>query len=230
MTEKNIEYIEIDLKEIGKSIWLKKTLILLVATIFVVLAFVIGKKIDKKEYTISAKFIVNEKITDGDGKIFDLSNVFSKDYQDIVTSNNVIGRAAKDLKDVNGVSSSQIKAKLKATSFKDTRIVTIYFSDSNKQLALEVIKAVRDNALIEIGKIFKNVDISFIDEPAIFDTQSSLSLKKIVLLAALSGVMLPMFFIALVEIFDNRIKNVSELKTLSDATILGVVPANRKDK
>lgn len=220
MGELEKEYIELDFRELIKIIWNKKIIILLITMITVIVSIIFGKLKDIKSYTAMTNFIINEKTIDNEGNILN-NNIFFKDYQEIITSNKVVKKVVKTLN--LKISASELKNNLKVIASKDTRVFTLNYIDNDETQANFLANSIRDTAIEEIKKVFKDVDITVIDEAASAIEQSNFNFKKIVLGSAFLSLFISIGFITIIEIFDNRIKSAKELKRISNIKILGVV-------
>lgn len=223
------EYIEIDVTRLGKSIWSKKWLIIIIGVVSTLAMVVFDMFIVKPTYQSTTKFYavgsLRRELTIQDLQV-GLNLV--KDYQEIILSADVLNRVI-DKKNLM-ISKRDLAGKVKISSPANTRVVEIRVEDTDPRLASTLANELREEAITKIKKITKIKDIGVIEVAKPASLPSSPKIKRDAILAFGIGVILSSLFWGIRELMDERIKTPEEVEDGLGLKVLGVIPKLIEDK
>lgn len=225
MTQENTKRVEIDVLELLQKLWTKKVFILFTAFYVAVFAFLGTYFFIQPTYTSSTRIYVVNQADDGknlSAQDLQAGTFLTKDYKEIITSNDVLSEVIKDEK--LNMTEADLAKMISVNIPTDTRLISISVNAKTGQDAQSLANKVRDVAAEKIKKVTKVEDVTTLEDAKLPDSPSSPNIKRNVALGAVLGGFLAIVGVLVREILDDRIRRPEDIEDALGLTLLGIVP------
>ena len=217
---------ELDLKEVFSALIRKLWLIVLCAALAGSLVLIYTVAFVTPQYQASISVYVNN--TDAEGKVgitssdLQTSQKLVETYINILKSNRVMDKVAES---VDGkVTAEQIRKMIDSAAMGTTEVFQVKVSNEDPALAAQIANAIAQIAPKEIANIVEGSSARIVDYAKVPEEPHSPSIMKNTVLGAFVGILAAMAAIVLTVLLDVRVKSEADLRKLSDAPVLGVIP------
>ena len=146
----------------------------------------------------------------------------TKDYKEIITSNDVLSEVIKDEK--LNMTEADLAKMISVNIPTDTRLISISVNAKTGQDAQSLANKVRDVAAEKIKKVTKVEDVTTLEDAKLPDSPSSPNIKRNVALGAVLGGFLAIVGVLVREILDDRIRRPEDIEDALGLALLGIVP------
>ncbi|WP_313967347.1 capsular polysaccharide biosynthesis protein [uncultured Streptococcus sp.] len=225
MTQENTKRVEIDVLALLQKLWTKKGFILFTAFYVAVFAFLGTYFFIQPTYTSSTRIYVVNQADDGknlSAQDLQAGTFLTKDYKEIITSNDVLSEVIKDEK--LNMTEADLAKMISVNIPTDTRLISISVNAKTGQDAQSLANKVRDVAAEKIKKVTKVEDVTTLEDAKLPDSPSSPNIKRNVALGAVLGGFLAIVGVLVREILDDRIRRPEDIEDALGLTLLGIVP------
>lgn len=225
MTQENTKRVEIDVLALLQKLWTKKVFILFTAFYVAVFAFLGTYFFIQPTYTSSTRIYVVNQADDGknlSAQDLQAGTFLTKDYKEIITSNDVLSEVIKDEK--LNMTEADLAKMISVNIPTDTRLISISVNAKTGQNAQSLANKVRDVAAEKIKKVTKVEDVTTLEDAKLPDSPSSPNIKRNVALGAVLGGFLAIVGVLVREILDDRIRRPEDIEDALGLTLLGIVP------
>ena len=225
MTQENTKRVEIDVLALLQKLWTKKVFILFTAFYVAVFAFLGTYFFIQPTYTSSTRIYVVNQADDGknlSAQDLQAGTFLTKDYKEIITSNDVLSEVIKDEK--LNMTEADLAKMISVNIPTDTRLISISVNAKTGQDAQSLANKVRDVAAEKIKKVTKVEDVTTLEDAKLPDSPSSQNIKRNVALGAVLGGFLAIVGVLVREILDDRIRRPEDIEDALGLTLLGIVP------
>ena len=225
MTQENMKRVEIDVLALLQKLWTKKVFILFTAFYVAVFAFLGTYFFIQPTYTSSTRIYVVNQADDGknlSAQDLQAGTFLTKDYKEIITSNDVLSEVIKDEK--LNMTEADLAKMISVNIPTDTRLISISVNAKTGQDAQSLANKVRDVAAEKIKKVTKVEDVTTLEDAKLPDSPSSPNIKRNVALGAVLGGFLAIVGVLVREILDDRIRRPEDIEDALGLTLLGIVP------
>lgn len=225
MTQENTKRVEIDVLALLQKLWTKKVFILFTAFYVAVFAFLGTYFFIQPTYTSSTRIYVVNQADDGknlSAQDLQAGTFLTKDYKEIITSNDVLSEVIKDEK--LNMTEADLAKMISVNIPTDTRLISISVNAKTGQDAQSLANKVRDVATEKIKKVTKVEDVTTLEDAKLPDSPSSPNIKRNVALGAVLGGFLAIVGVLVREILDDRIRRPEDIEDALGLTLLGIVP------
>lgn len=225
MTQENTKRVEIDILALLQKLWTKKVFILFTAFYVAVFAFLGTYFFIQPTYTSSTRIYVVNQADDGknlSAQDLQAGTFLTKDYKEIITSNDVLSEVIKDEK--LNMTEADLAKMISVNIPTDTRLISISVNAKTGQDAQSLANKVRDVAAEKIKKVTKVEDVTTLEDAKLPDSPSSPNIKRNVALGAVLGGFLAIVGVLVREILDDRIRRPEDIEDALGLTLLGIVP------
>ena len=225
MTQENTKRVEIDVLALLQKLWTKKVFILFTAFYVAVFAFLGTYFFIQPTYTSSTRIYVVNQADDGknlSAQDLQAGTFLTKDYKEIITSNDVLSEVIKDEK--LNMTEADLAKMISVNIPTDTRLISISVNAKTGQGAQSLANKVRDVAAEKIKKVTKVEDVTTLEDAKLPDSPSSPNIKRNVALGAVLGGFLAIVGVLVREILDDRIRRPEDIEDALGLTLLGIVP------
>lgn len=145
-----------------------------------------------------------------------------KDYQEVITSNEVLSSVID--KEKLSMTTDELSSKISVIVPEDTRVISISVEDGNAQEAADIANAVREVAAEKIKAVTKVDDVTALEAAEVPKEPSSPNIKRNTLIGFLAGAFLAIIGIVVIEVLDDRVRRPEDIEEVLGMTLLGVVP------
>lgn len=225
MTQENTKRVEIDVLALLQKLWTKKVFILFTAFYVAVFAFLGTYFFIQPTYTSSTRIYVVNQADDGknlSAQDLQAGTFLTKDYKEIITSNDVLSEVIKDEK--LNMTEADLAKMISVNIPTDTRLISISVNAKTGQDAQSLANKVRDVAAEKIKKVTKVEDVTTLEDAKLPDSPSSPNIKRNVALGAVLGGFLAIVGVLVREILDDRIRRPEDIEDALGLALLGIVP------
>ena len=229
MTQENTKRVEIDVLALLQKLWTKKVFILFTAFYVAVFAFLGTYFLIQPTYTSSTRIYVVNQANDGknlSAQDLQAGTFLTKDYKEIITSNDVLSEVIKDEK--LNMTEAELAKMISVNIPTDTRLISISVNAKTGQDAQTLANKVREVASEKIKNVTKVEDVTTLEEAKLPESPSSPNIKRNVLLGAVLGGFLAVVGVLVREILDDRIRRPEDVEDALGMTLLGIVPDTDK--
>ncbi|MCE2205566.1 capsular biosynthesis protein CpsC [Streptococcus thermophilus] len=229
MNQDNTKSDEIDVLALLHKLWTKKLLILFTAFCFAAFSFLGTYFFIQPTYTSSTRIYVVNQANDGknlSAQDLQAGTFLTKDYKEIITSNDVLSEVIKDEK--LNMTEAELAKMISVDIPTDTRLISISVNAKTGQDAQTLANKVREAASEKIKNVIKDEDVTTLEEAKLPESPSSPNIKRNVLLGAVLGGVLAVVGVLGREILDDRIRRPEDIEETLGMTLLGIVPDTDK--
>ncbi|MGO2765966.1 MAG: capsular polysaccharide biosynthesis protein [Streptococcus thermophilus] len=229
MNQDNTKSVEIDVLTLLHKLWTKKLLILFTAFCFAAFSFLGTYFFIQPTYTSSTRIYVVNQANDGknlSAQDLQAGTFLTKDYKEIITSNDVLSEVIKDEK--LNMTEAELAKMISVNIPTDTRLISISVNAKTGQDAQTLANKVREVASEKIKNVIKDEDVTTLEEAKLPESPSSPNIKRNVLLGAVFGGFLAVVGVLGRELLDDRIRRPEDIEETLGMTLLGIVPYTDK--
>ena len=180
-------------------------------------------------YTSSTRIYVVNQANDGknlSAQDLQAGTFLTKDYKEIITSNDVLSEVIKDEK--LNMTEAELAKMISVDIPTDTRLISISVKAKTGQDAQVLANKVREVASKKIKNVTKVEDVTTLGEAKLPESPSSPNIKLNVLLGAVLGAFLAVVGVLVREILDDRVRRPEDVEDVLGMTLLGIIPDTDK--
>ena len=229
MNQDNTKSDEIDVLALLHKLWTKKLLILFTVFYFAAFSFLGTYFFIQPTYTSTTRIYVVNQATDNknlSAEALQAGTFLTKDYKEIITSNDVLSEVIKDEK--LNMTVAELAKMILVDNPTDTRLISISVNAKTGQDAQTLANKVREVASKKIKKVTKVENVTTLEEAKLPESPSSPNIKLNVLLGAVRGGVLVVVGVLVREILDDRVRRPEDVEDALGMTLLGIVPDTDK--
>ena len=229
MNQDNTKSVEIDVLALLQKLWTKKVFILFTAFYVAVFSFLGTYFFIQPTYTSTTRIYVVNQATDNknlSAEALQAGTFLTKDYKEIITSNDVLSEVIKDEK--LNMTEAELAKMISVDIPTDTRLISISVKAKTGQDAQVLANKVREVASKKIKNVTKVEDVTTLGEAKLPESPSSPNIKLNVLLGAVLGGFLAVIGVLVREILDDRVRRPEDVEDVLGMTLLGIIPDTDK--
>ncbi|MDA3765579.1 capsular polysaccharide biosynthesis protein [Streptococcus thermophilus] len=229
MNQDNTKSVEIDVLALLHKLWTKKLLIIFTAFYFAVFSFLGTYFFIQPTYTSTTRIYVVNQANDGknlSAQDLQAGTFLTKDYKEIITSNDVLSEVIKDEK--LNMTEAELAKMISVDIPTDTRLISISVKAKTGQDAQVLANKVREVASKKIKNVTKVEDVTTLGEAKLPSSPSSPNIKRNVLLGATLGGFVAIVAVLVREVLDDRIRRPEDVEDVLGMTLLGIIPDTDK--
>ena len=229
MNQDNTKSVEIDVLALLQKLWTKKVFILFTAFYVAVFSFLGTYFFIQPTYTSTTRIYVVNQATDNknlSAEALQAGTFLTKDYKEIITSNDVLSEVIKDEK--LNMTEAELAKMISVDIPTDTRLISISVKAKTGQDAQVLANKVREVASKKIKNVTKVEDVTTLGEAKLPESPSSPNIKLNVLLGAVLGAFLAVVGVLVREILDDRVRRPEDVEDVLGMTLLGIIPDTDK--
>lgn len=222
--EQQEKQFEIDL--MGLLNYLKKRIVIIIAValVFAVLGLLYGNLFTTPKYVAETRlYVLNRSSAIGvQGSDYQLSTYMLQDYRVLITGKNVTKEVVRRLN--LGISAEALSSKISVSAPEDTRVLQINVTDTDPQLAVDIANKVCEVAMQELKRLTDADAVHQVYAAEMPARSVSVSIKRVVLLAAFLGVAATVGVMTVVFVLDDSIRTEEDVERYLGLSVLGVIP------
>ena len=219
---------EIDLKELLSLFWSKKTQIILIVLIFMLIGVIYTVGFVTPKYTSSTTLLLatSENSTDKSSTItttdVTLNSKLVSTYSDLVQSKSVLRQVISNL-GIN-ISEEELKNNITVTQEKDTEIIKISVTNANANTAEKVANEVAKVFTKKIQEIYKINNVHIVDAAEVETTPSNINHSKDVMIFTFIGIVIATGYVLVANMLDTTVKTAEEVEKEFKIPVLATIP------
>lgn len=219
---------EIDLKELLSLFWSKKTQIILIVLIFMLIGVIYTVGFVTPKYTSSTTLLLatSENSTDKSSTItttdVTLNSKLVSTYSALVQSKSVLRQVISNL-GIN-ISEDELKNNITVTQEKDTEIIKISVSNTNANTAEKVANEVAKVFTEKIQEIYKINNVQIVDTAEIETEPSNINHPKDVMIFTFIGIVVAAGYVLIMNMLDTTVKTAEEVEKELKIPVLATIP------
>lgn len=180
------------------------------------------------EYTAKTRMYVLSRSSDMElsASDYNIANFMIKDYQVLITGENVTREVIEKL-NLN-MSVSQLASKISVSAINNTRVLQIVVVDTHPQRAADIANCVREVSSTQIKSIMDVDAVNLVYSAEVPTHKSGPSLSRNALLAAVLGSVLVVCILLVIYVMDDAIRTDEDVTRYLGLSTLGVIPVSKE--
>lgn len=218
---------EIDLKEIIGIFWDKKSTIILVIAIFMVLGFIYTSFILVPKYSSTTTLLLAQSASKENGESITTTDVtlnskLISTYSKLAKSNGVVRKVIENL----GIEDNEesIKSNISVSAEEGTDILKITVTNVEAEKAAKIANETADVFIERIKELYKIDNIHIVDPAEVRTTPSNVNHPKTIIVFGLIGFVLAAGCIFILFMLDNSIKTQDDIEKNMNIPVLANIP------
>lgn len=220
---------ELDLKELCKMFWNKKIRIIIIIILFIAIGIAYSKYFVKPVYSSSTTLILastnsnstinNSSITTND---LNINSKLVSTYSELVKSKSVLRQVIYNL----GIDIDEevLRKNVKVTAEKNTEIIRITVTNENKYNATRIANEIAKVFMEKVKSIYNIDNVQVVDKAENSDIPSNVNLKRDILIFAIVGLAISVFYVLIDNMLDTTIKSAEEIENIYHTPVLASIP------
>ena len=218
---------EIDLKELLGLFWSKKTQIILIVLIFMLLGVIYTIGFVTPKYSASTTLVLasnNNQSTANTITATDIT-VNSKlvsTYSEIVKSKNIIRQVISNL----GIKldEDELRKNVTVSSVKDTELIEITVTNENPSYSAKIANEIAKVFIAKIKEIYNIENIQIVDEAEVETEPSNIHHQKDIMIFTFIGLVIAAGYVLVANMLDTTIKTAEEVEKEFKIPVLATIP------
>ncbi len=228
---------ELDLKELFNIFWHKKISVLVIVLISMIIGVIYTMGFTIPMYSSSTTLVLATSgnqdlskealITSATATELTVNSKLVSTYSELVKSKNILRQVISNLN--IKIDENELRKNVKVSSVKDTELIEITVKDENPsysaQIANEIAKVFTD----KVKEIYNIENVQIVDEAEAADNPSNINHKKDVLISAIIGLAVSIFYVLLVNMLDTTVKTPEDIENAIKLPVLASIPVYETD-
>ena len=228
---------ELDLKELFNIFWHKKISVLVIVLISMIIGVIYTMGFTIPMYSSSTTLVLATSgnqdlskealITSATATELTVNSKLVSTYSELVKSKNILRQVISNLN--IKIDENELRKNVKVSSVKDTELIEITVKDENPsysaQIANEIAKVFTD----KVKEIYNIENVQIVDEAEAADIPSNINHKKDVLISAIIGLAVSIFYVLLVNMLDTTVKTPEDIENATKLPVLASIPVYETD-
>lgn len=220
---------EIDIKRLLLELLYKSWIMILVAAIFAVGAYVYAKTQLTPKYTASVSLYVNNYDSQVNSEIKKVSSsdiytaqALVQTYLTFLSTDKVLDEVSLKLDDK--YTSSQLRNMMSANVMNETEIFQVSITSTDAEEATQIVNIIADMAPAVITNYIEGSSVKVVDYAKVPQTRSFPVYRKYIILGFVAGGGLAAIIVILMFLFNSKISSEDDIKKLFTAPVIGKIP------
>lgn len=218
---------EIDLKELLTLFWNKKTQIILIVLIFILLGVIYTTGFVKPKYTSSTTLLLATGNTSSKTNTITTTDVtlnskLVSTYSALVQSKSIIREVISNV-GIN-ISEEELKNNITVTQEKDTEIIKISVSNENATSAAKLANETAKVFMKKITELYNLNNIQIVDEAEVTSAPSNINHPKDIMIFAFIGIVVAVGYVLVANMLDTTIKTAEEVEKQFKVPVIASIP------
>ena len=219
---------EIDVKELLKTIWNRKLIIIIVALIFAIIAAIYSFKIQKPKYQANTTVVLTKAgNTENSADAVTSTDVtMNQDlvatYSEIIKSNSVLGQVIDNLQ-IEGLTENDLRQNVTVEAVEETEVIRITVVNENAENAARIANEIGKVFSEKIVDMYKINNVYTLDVAEIPEEPYNINPKKYILIAFALGIILSCGICVVISLFDNTVKSSSKIEEVLNTPVIAQI-------
>jgi capsular polysaccharide biosynthesis protein len=230
MEERKNAQIEIDLGAIMHLLLTRLPVIIITSAIFMLANILYVSATNPPYYVSSTKLYVMPKGGSTGSLNSDLQAgaTLTKDYVELIQSREVTESVAARLSmkkwKFGYMSPGRIRSMINVSVADNTRVITIFITDTDPFRACDIADCVREEAAKHIATVMNAEAVNVVEKASIPMAKSGPNPRKSGILGGIFGALLAVAVVIVFNLADDTIKNAGDIQKYLEISALGVIP------
>lgn len=223
---------EIDLKELIRIFWEKKTTIILLIAIFMVVGFIYSSFLVVPKYSSSTKLVLAQSASNSDSSSITTTDItlnskLISTYAGILESSRVVRQVISNL----GIKDSEesIKKNVSVTSESGTDIIKITVTNADPEKAADIANEMATVFAEEVKRLYGMDNINTLDPAEANDAPANINLVKTIIIFGAVGFIIAVAYVFIAYMLDNSIKSQDDVEKSVHVPVLASIPIYEAD-
>lgn len=220
MNEENI-----NISEIFSALKQRYKLIIAITLAFTLISGIISFFVIKPKYEANVKLFIGKeesKNAEYNSSEVQMYQKLITTYAEVVKTDDLIEKSLNENKIDKEISA--VKGGLKVSPRADTQILEISYTDTDKELAFNLLNGITSNFIKDSKKLIPNGNIQIIEKVKMPEKPVSPNKKLNILIAFVLGLMVSVGLSLLLEFMDNTFRSKTDLEQVLDLPVLSTIP------
>ena len=224
---------ELDLKEIIQILWEKKTQIILITWIFMVIGIIYTIGFVTPTYNASTSLLLatnsskeimkSESITTTD---VTLNSKLVGTYSELVRSNKIIRNVISNL--ALNIDENELKNCVSVTAVANTEIIKIAVKNQDPVIAAKVANEIAKVFIQNVKEFYGMENVHVVDQAEVPNGPANINHKRDVIIFGLIGFVIAVLYALIINLLDTTVKNQEELEKILGLPVLATLPLYEK--
>ena len=223
---------ELDLKELFSIFWNKKTEIILITLIFMVIGVIYSFAFVTPEYKASTTLVLatsndsKKATTNIDASTQTELTVNSKlvsTYSEIIKRKTVLNQVISNL-NIKDLNEETLKNSIKVSSVSDTELIEISVVNKNASYASRIANEIAKVFSKKVAEIYNINNVYVLDEAELPNEPYNINHIKDIVIFAFVGIVLAFIKVLIANMLDNTIKTEQDVEKTSGLLVLAQIP------
>lgn len=223
---------ELDLRQIMKTLWNKKVVILIVALLSAILGGIYSYKFVTPKYESSTTLVLaktdeqisntieSSAITQTD---LSLNQNLVSTYRELIRSKTVLRKVLTNL-EIYDLKEEELKRNISVNSVKDTELIEITVSNTNPKQAADIANEVANVFSEEVADIYNINNIHVVDKAEEEKEPYNINHIKDISIFAFIGIVISIAYILIQSLLDNTVKDQETVEKSTELLVLAQIP------
>lgn len=228
---------DFDLKELFNLFWNKKTEIILLVLIFIVIGIVYTVGFTTPMYSSSSTLVLAttakndlsqaSSITSSTATEITVNSKLVATYSEIVKSKNILRQVISNLN--IDIDEKALRSKVNVSAVKDTELIEITVKNENAVYAAKIANEIADVFTQKVQEIYNIDNVQIVDKAEPSDTPSNINHKRDVVIFALAGFVISVMYILIANMLDTTVKTAEQVERDFQFPVLASIPVYNMD-
>lgn len=228
---KNVEMnnvIEIDTRELLKSLIKNMKFIVIITLIFTILGCGLSFFIISQQYEAKTKILIQKEEIKGEyfnNNDIQMYQKLLSTYTEIIKTNNLIQKVI----DENNLdlTSEEVLDKIDVRQKNNSQILEISYKSKNRDEAEKLVKGITNEFLSRAGELIPNGKVTVVENVKLPEDSFSIN-KIIIIMSVLLGMLIGMGIIIFKTLIDDTLKSEKDIESKLNIPVIGVIPNESK--
>lgn len=225
---------ELDLKELFNIFWNKKTEIILITLIFMVIGVIYSFGFVTPEYKSSTTLVLATLNDDSSSSKSSSSTAITQTdltlnsnlvstYSVLIKSKTVLREVINNLK-INDINEEELKDDITVSSVSDTEIIEISVANENPSYASRIANEIANVFADQVAEIYNINNVHVVDKAEVENVPYNINHVKDIIIFAFIGIVLAIVKVLLMNMLDNTVKTEQDVEKATGLLVLAEVP------
>lgn len=225
---------EIDLKEILEIFWERKTTIILLIAIFMVLGFIYSSFLVVPKYSSYTRLVLAQSASSSDAQTgitttdITLNSKLIQTYVELLKSNNLVIRQVISNLGIDDTEES-IKENLSVAVESNTDIIRITVTNTDPKKAADIANEMAKVFTDEVKELYKIDNLHIVDPAEASESPSNINLIKTIIIFGAIGFIIAVAYIFIAYLLDNSVKSQDDVEKSVHIPVLASIPVYEAD-
>ena len=220
---------EIDLKEIFEIFWEKKSTIILLTAIFMVVGFIYSSFMVVPKYSSTTTLLLAQQANKEEGASsgitttdVTLNSKLISTYSKLAKSNGVVRKVISNL----GIDDTEesIKANVSVSAEEGTDIIRITVTNTEPKKATEIANEMATVFIERVKELYKIDNMQVVDPAELDENPSNINHTKTIIIFGAIGFIIAAGYIFVLFMLDNSIKTGEDVEKSTKIPVLANIP------